>query len=45
MLIMPELSLEVLYAPLGVVKLVRKLVRYVDCVVVVFFAHFGRPVK
>ena len=43
--IMPKVSLEALYALFGVLKLVRELLRYVDCMVIVFCTYLRRLVK
>ena len=43
--IMPKVSLEALYALFGILKLVRELLRYVDCMVVVFCTYLRRLVK
>ena len=40
-----EVSLEVLYTLLSVLKLIRKFMRYVDRVVVIFVTYVGRLVK
>ena len=43
--IMPKVSLEALYTFFGILKLVRELLRYVDCMVVVFCIYLRRLVK
>jgi hypothetical protein len=43
--IMFEVSLEVLYTLLSVLKLIRKFMSYVDRVVVIFVTYVGRLVK
>jgi hypothetical protein len=45
MSIMPKVSLEALYALFGILKLVRELLRYVDCMIVVFCTYLRRLVK
>jgi hypothetical protein len=45
MLMILEVSLKVPYALFGTLQLVRKFLRYVDCVVVVFFTYLSRLVK
>ena len=43
--IMPKVSLEALHALFGISKLARELLRYVDCMVVVFFSYLRHLVK
>lgn len=42
---MPNVSLKALYTLFGVLKFVRELLRYVDCMVVVSFTYLRRLVK